>query len=110
MDNKEILSRARNNKDNVGEMEKARINRSCWIGNIVACVIAGIFAVIEGYLHNFTAVYAITMICYAWACVFYTCQYFIAKRPWQVLIGSVLYGLAFVISLVFYILQLKGAL
>ena len=62
-------------------MERAKINKSCWIGNIVAVIVAVAFMVIEGTIGHFTAIYAIASICMIWASVFYFCQYFIAKRP-----------------------------
>lgn len=110
MNNKEILEKAQGKKVYVGEMEQAKINRSCWIGNIWACVLAVVFMIVEGALGHFTAIYALAAVCFTWASVFYSCQYFMAKRPWQVLIGAVLEGTAAITMLVLYILYNMGVL
>ena len=110
MEKQEILEKAQKKKIVVGEMEKAKINKSCWIGNIVACFIAVVLMIIEGYLGHYTALYAIAMICFSWASVFYFCQFFIAKRPYGVLIGAVLEALGAITMLVLYILFNVGVL
>ena len=91
-------------------MEKVKINKSCWIGNIVCCCVGVMLMIVEGILGHFTSIYSVTMVCYSWASVFYFCQYFIAKRPKGVLIGAVLYSLAFVLMLVVYILYTVGVI
>ncbi|MBQ8444181.1 MAG: hypothetical protein IJX25_02380 [Clostridia bacterium] len=110
MDKKEILEKAQSKKAVVGEMEKAKINKANWIALVATCVIAVAFMIIEGALGHFTAIYAIGAICFSWACIFYTCQYFMAKRPWQVLIGAVLEGLGAIAMIVVYILFNLGIL
>lgn len=110
MEKQEILDKASKKKAVVGEMEKVKINKSCWIGNIVACIVAVILMVIEGLLGHFTAIYAIAMVCFTWASVFYFCQYFIAKRPYGVLIGAVLEALGAITMIVIYILFNLGVL
>lgn len=110
MKKEEILKKAQDKKDIVGEMEKTKINKSCWIGNIVACVVAVIFMIIEGALGHFSSIFAISTICFVWASVFYFCQYFAAKRPWPVLIGAVLEGVGAVIMIVNYILFNLGVI
>ncbi|MBQ2717801.1 MAG: hypothetical protein IJF75_04310 [Clostridia bacterium] len=110
MNNKEILQKAKKDKDIVGEMEKTYINRSNWIGNITACVFAVILMIVEGFLGHFTSIYAIASVIFIWASVFYYCQFFIAKRPWQVLIGAVLNSIGFIINFTFFILYAVGVL
>lgn len=109
MEKEEILEKAQNKKAIVGEMEKAKINKSCWIANIIACVVAVAFIIIEGALGNFAS-FAIGMICFSWASVFYFCQYFIAKRPVGVLIGAILETLGALAMLTLYILHNAGVL
>lgn len=110
MDKKEILEKAQSKKALVGEMEKAKINKSNWIGNICACVVAVVLMIIEGALGHYTSIYAIGTVCFTWASVFYFCQYFIAKRPWQVLIGAVLETLGACVMITFYVLFSVGVL
>lgn len=110
MEKEEVLKKAQQKKAIVGEMEKAKINKSNWIANIVAVIIAVAFMIIEGAQAHFTALYAIATICFVWASVFYFCQYFVAKRPWQVLIGGVLCALGALIYLTFFILFSVGVL
>ena len=108
MDKKEILEKSQTNKDNVGEMERNKINKSCWISLIVTGIIAVAFIITEGVLGHFSAIYAIASICFIWSAVFYALEFFIAKRPWQVLIGAVLEGLAAIFFIVRYILAACG--
>ena len=88
MEKEEILQRARNNKELVGEMEKVKINKSCWIANIVAVIVATALMITLGAMRVFVGLYAIASICLLWGSIFYYYQYFLAKRPWQVLIGQ----------------------
>ena len=60
--------------------------------------------VIEGLLGHFIAIYVLGAVCFTWASVFYFCQFFIAKRPWQVLIGAVLEAAGALTMIVIYIL------
>ena len=110
MEKKEILEKAKEKKALVGEMEKAKINKSSWIGNVCACVVAVALMIIEGALGHYTSIYAIATVCFTWASVFYFCQYFIAKRPWPVLIGAILETLGACAMITFYILFSIGVL
>lgn len=110
MEKKEILEKAQKKKDIVGEMERVKINKSCWIGNIVACAVAVVLMIVQGALHHFESVYAISFICLTWSSVFYFCQFFIAKRPKPVLIGAILSAIGAIIMLTFYILYVVGAI
>lgn len=94
MDKEEVLEKAKSKKSYVGEMESKKTGAANWVALIVAGVLAVAFIITEGCLRHFTAQFAISAICFTWASVFYTCQFFMAKRPWPVLIGSVLEGLA----------------
>ena len=108
MKKEEILQKAQEKKDIVGEMEKAKINKSCWIGNICACAVAVAFMIIEGILGHYTSIYALASVCFIWASVFYFCQYFIAKRPVGVLIGAILEAIGAAIMITFFILFSVG--
>ena len=110
MEKEEVLEKASKKKALVGEMETSKINKSNWISLIVAGVVAVIFMVVEGALKHFSAMYAIGCVCFVWASVFYFCQYFIAKRPWGVLIGAILEGLGACAMMTFYILYNVGVL
>ncbi len=110
MENKEILQKAQRKKAVVGEMEQAKINKACWIGNISACALAVVLMVAEGFFRHFTAIYALGAVCFTWASVFYFCQFFLAKRPWQVLIGAVLEAAGAITMLTFYVLYAIGVL
>ncbi len=110
MEREEILNKAQQKKVYVGEMEKQKIDKSIKISLLITAIIAVAFIVVEFALDHKTAGFAIASICYGWASIFYFCQFFVAKRPWQVLIGAVLDGLAFVASLTFYILFCVGVL
>lgn len=108
MEREEILNKA-NKKAHIGEMEKAKTNQGNWIALIVALVVAVAFMIVEGALGHYTAIFAIGAVCYAWASVMYICQFVMAKRPWPVLIGAVLHGLACVTMIVLYIMfNVKG--
>lgn len=104
MEKEEILKKSKK-KTLVGEMESQRINKGNWLAIIIAGVLAVAFMVIEGALGHYPTIFAIGAICYAWASVIYTCQYVMAKRPWPVLFGAVLHGLAFVIMVTLYIIS-----
>ena len=104
MKREEILEKVEKKKAVVGEMEKEKLGKGSFIALICAGVIAVAFMIIEGALGHFTSIYAIASVCYGWAAAFYFCQYFIAKRPWQVLIGAVLHTLAFVAMVVLFII------
>lgn len=110
MEKQEILEKAQQKKALVGEMEKTKINKSCWIANILACIIAVIFMIVEGLSGHYSAIYALGAVCYSWASVFYFCSFFIAKRPKGVLIGGILHGIGAVIMITFYILFSTGVL
>ena len=108
MDKKEVLEKASEKKALVGEYEKEKISKSIWISLLVAGIVAVGFIIVEGVLGHFAAVYAIASLCLLWASLFYTLQFFLAKRPAGVLIGSVLNGLAFLFFFVRYILCVTG--
>lgn len=108
MEKEEILQKAKA-KHPVGEMEKAKINKSSWIALIVAVVAAVAFMIVEGAQQHYTAIFAISFICFIWASVFYFCQFFIAKRKYVgILIGAVLEGLGAITMLTLYILFSLG--
>lgn len=109
MEKEKILEKAKK-KHPLGEMEAQKINKSNWIAIIVAGIVAVALMVTEGALGHFTSLYAIAFVCFAWACVFYACQYFIAKRPYGVLIGAVLEGLGATIMMVLFILTNIGVM
>ena len=73
-------------------------------------IIATALMITLGALGVFTGLYAIASICFVWAGVFYFCQYFIAKRPWQVLIGAILDSIGAIIMFTFFILFSVGVL
>lgn len=108
MNKQEILAKAQSKKDLVGEMEREKLGKGAFISLLVAGIVAVTFTIVEGIFGHFTAIYAIATICFAWAGTFYTLQFFYAKRPWQVLIGSVLEYLAAIFFTVRYILALTG--
>ena len=108
MEKQEILEKAGKKKALVGEMEKQKMSKSTWISLLVVGIVAVAFIIVEGVLGHAAASYAIASLCFLWASLFYSLQYFLAKRPWQVLIGAVLEGLAFAFFLVRYILCVTG--
>lgn len=105
-----ILKIASEKKAVVGEAEKGKINKSCWIANIVAVTLAVIFMIVEGILGRFSTIYLLGSICSIWASVFFFLQYFVAKRPKGVIIGGVLHALGGIVWLVFYILYTVGVI
>lgn len=109
MEKEEVLEKAKK-KHPIGEMEQAKINKSGWISLIVVGTMAVAFMIVEGGLRQFASLYATGTLCFTWACVFYTLQYFLAKRPWQVLIGSVLEGIGAITMFVFFILYATGVM
>ena len=110
MEKEQILEIAKSKKVVVGEMEKLNTNKSCWISNIVVVILATILMIVMGAMGMFVGLYAIAFLCIAWESVFYFSQYFIAKRPWQVLIGAVLSVIGAIIMFVFFILYSVGVL
>ena len=110
MNKDDILKKAQQQKCIVGEMEKVKINKSCWVANVVAVIVSTAFMITLGALGCFAGLYAIATVCFTWASVFYFCQYFLAKRPWQVLIGAILDSIGAIIMFVFFILYSIGVL
>ena len=108
MDREEVLQKTSNKKAYVGEMEKEKIGKCIDIALIATGVIAVAFIIVLALLQNAAGAFAIVSICFFWAGLFYTLQFFIAKRPWPVLIGSVLDGLAFIFFLIRFILFVTG--
>ena len=104
MKKEEILEKSKK-KAIVGEMETDKIRKGNWIAIIIAGITALIFLVTENILDHLSGYFAIMAIIFAWAAVLYFCQYFMAKRPWQVLIGAVLYTMAFIGMVTLYILE-----
>ena len=102
MKKEEILEKGQKDKEIVGEAEKKGINKSCWIALISAGSLAVAMIIVEGILGHIQSIFAIAAICYIWAGVFYFCQYFIAKRPYGVLIGAVLESAAAITMIVLY--------
>ena len=106
MNKQDLENRAKSVKPAlVGEMENSKTNKGNWIAIVVAGIVAITMMIIEGALGHYMAIFAIGSICYAWASVFYICQYVIAKRPWPVLFGAVLHGIAFAIMITMYIIS-----
>ena len=109
MEKEKILEKAQK-KHPVGEMEAQKTNKSCWIALVVTGICAIALMIVEGALKHFTAIYALGFVCYTWASVFYSCQYFVAKRPRGVLIGAILHGFGAVIMLTLFILTNVGVM
>lgn len=88
-----------------------KVSTSNWIALIVAGVAAVAMMIAEGIQGHHTAIFALSMVCFAWASVFYGCQFFVAKRRYAgILIGAILEGLAAIAMLVLYILFSLGVL
>ena len=110
MKTEEILEKAQKKKTLVSEFEKAKINKSNWIAVICTCVVAIAFIVVEAILGRKAVCFAIGAICFTWASVFYFCQYFIAKRPWGVLLGAIFDLIGALIMVANYILTNCGVI
>lgn len=110
MNNKEVLEKAGRKKVAVGEMETQKINKSSWIAIIVACVLAIALICVEASLGHKAVCFGIAAICFAWASVFYFCQFFIAKRPIGVLFGAIAETLGCLIMILNYILATLGVI
>ena len=78
MDKEEILEKVGKKKALVGEMEKEKISKSTWISLLVTGIVAVGFIITEAVLLHAAAAYAIASICFLWASVFYSLQYFLA--------------------------------
>ena len=104
MKKEEILEESKKEKALVGEAEKKSLNKANWIALISAGSLAVIMIIIEGLLGHTSAIFAIAAICYTWASVFYFCQYFIAKRPYGVLIGAAFEAAGAITMIALYIL------
>ena len=104
MEKEEILEKAKSKKALIGEMEKKKVDLGIKISLILAGVLAIVFICLECAQQHFQGAMAIGAVCYAWASAQYFFQFFMAKRPWPVLIGAVLHGLAFVACVVLYAL------
>ncbi len=110
MEKDEILKKAQENKDKIGELERKKTSKANWIAVVSTGFLAVIFMITEGIQGNRTPIYALAAICFTWASVFYFCQYFVAKRPWQVLIGAVLEAIGAMTMITLYILFCVGVL
>lgn len=104
MDKEEILQKNKK-RFPVGEMEQSKLNKGNWISLIIAGVVAITMMIVEGALGHYSSIFAISSICYVWASLFYGFQYFMAKRPWPVLFGFILHGLAAITMIVLYIVS-----
>ena len=62
MDRDQILSNVKSRKILVGEMEKANINKSCWISNIIFVILAAALMITLGAMGNLAGLYAIAFI------------------------------------------------
>ncbi len=110
MEKDEVLDKVKKKKPAViGEMESSKINKGNWIAVISAGALAVVLMIVEGAMGHYSAIFAISAICYLWASILYVCQYVLAKRPWQVLIGAVLHGLACLAMIALYIVSLVQA-
>ena len=104
------MEKAKSKKAIIGEMEKFKIDKSNWIAVIVTLVVGVAFIIVEGILQHRAACFAIGAICFTWASVFYFCQYFIAKRPYGVLIGAILETIGALIMITNFILANIGVI
>lgn len=109
MEKDEILEKAKK-KHPVGEMEEKKIGKSGFISTLVVGILAVAFMIVFGALGNFTALYVIGFLCFSWAATFYFLQYFLAKRPYGVLIGAILESIGAIVMFVFFILFQIGVL
>ena len=111
MDNKEILEKVSGKKTYVGEYENQGINKSNWISVIATGIVAVVFIIVFGALNMKEVCFAIAAICLTWACVFYFCQYFIAKRKKVgILIGAILETFGAVVMIVNFALTVVGVI
>ena len=111
MDNKEFLEKVSGKKAYVGEYENQGINKSNWISIIVAGIVAVVFIIVFGALRMKEVCFAIGAICFTWACVFYFCQYFVAKRKKVgILIGAILETFGAVVMTVNFALTVVGVI
>ncbi len=110
MNKDEILKKAQLGNDKIGEMERKKTSKANWIAVVSTGILAVIFMITEGIQGNRTPIYALGAICFTWASVFYFCQYFVAKRPWQVLIGASLEAIGAITMITLYILFSIGVL
>lgn len=110
MEKQEILQKAQSKKAVIGEMEWAKTNKCNWIAVITEAVVAIAFIIVFACLNMKECCFAIGAICFTWASVFYFCQFFIAKRPWQVLIGAILEALGAAIMILNFILTVVGVI
>jgi len=108
MDNKEVLEKAQSKKAVIGEMEKAKLDKSNWIAVIGTFFVALGFIIAFCIIGQKESAFAIGAICCSWASIFYFGQYFIAKRPWQVLIGAILEAFGALIMTTNFILAVVG--
>ena len=92
------------------EQTQKKSNKINWISIIVAGCLAIALMVVEGVFEHATSIFAMSAICFTWASAYYFCQFFIAKRKWQVLIGASLEGLGALVMLTNFILCLAGVI
>lgn len=104
MEKNEILEKAKAKKAYVGEMEKQKADLGIKLSLIFAGILAVLLICFECAQGHFSGGMALGAVCYCWASAQYFFQFFMAKRPWPVLIGAILHGLAFLACVVFYVL------
>ena len=109
MEKEEILEKAKK-KHPIGEMEQKKIGRSGFISTLIIGILAVAFMIVFGAVGNFTALYILGFLCFCWAAIFYFCQFFIAKRPYGVLIGAILESVGAIVMFVFFVLYQTGAI
>ncbi len=109
MEKEEILEKAKK-KYPVGEMEAKKLGKSGFISTLVVGILAVAFMITFGALGNFTALYIIGFLCFSWAAIFYFLQFFLAKRPYGVLIGAILESIGAIVMFVFFVLFQIGVL
>lgn len=110
MEKNEVLEKVQQKKPVLGEMEKSKLDKSNWIAVFGTFFVAIAFIIAFCCINQKECAFAIGSICFTWASIFYFCQYFIAKRPWQVLIGAVLECIGACIMITNFILTVLGVI
>lgn len=110
MEKEEVLEKLKGKRALIGEMEKAKTDKSNWIAVTIAGIVACLFICIFVILGRKEVCFAIGAICYTWSSSFYFLQYFLAKRPWQVLMGAILSLLGALIMITNFILTICGVI
>ena len=104
MENKEVLNEEKQeNKD-------VKRKPPFWYCNVVACLVAIALMITEYVLGNYSAIYAIGMVCFTWSSLFYFSQYFKVKKRKLTLVVAILETSGLLLSIVCYILYTVGVL